>query len=181
MRRLWFAGFAVVVLTGCGSEEKLPPKQEPTSSSTGGDEGGSGGGGGTGGTAGEGGATDPRFDALVQAIEAERAALGAPGVAVAVIEDGKVTFARGFGSKDPESDVPVEATTLFRIGSVNKMLTAAAMLHDVETGDVDLDAPITTYLPDFQLTQDATWAPSIHARELLTHSSGLYDYLLVEV
>src|SRR5262245_25861892 len=90
------------------------PSQSSTSStatgggtSTGG-TGGTGGGTSTGGTGGTGGgaaaggtSSSARFDALIAAIESERKELGAPGVAAAVIEDGKVTFAQGFGSKDP--------------------------------------------------------------------------------
>ena len=114
-------------------------------------------------------------------MEAERVALGAPGVAVAVIEDGEVTFAAGFGSKDPDGDDPVLPTTLFRIGSVQKMLTSTAVLQQADLGNVDLDAPITDVLPEFDLTYDATWAPSITPRHLLTHTSGIADYLEIDV
>lgn len=162
---------ASVFLAGCGG----PAETEST-------KGGVGGGGGSGGasTGGTGG-TDPRFDPLIAAVEQEIEELGAPGAAVAVIEDGKVTFARGFGSKDPNADVPVKATTLFRIGSVNKMLTAAALLAQVGKGKMDLEAPVTTYVPDFQFDLDPTWAPSIRGEHLLTHTSGMSDYLEIEV
>lgn len=160
------------------------------------DDGTTGGSGGTGGSgaAGAGGAgggaeggaggetTNPRFDALIEAIEAEREELGAPGVAVAIIEDGEITFARGFGSKDPDDpNVPVLPTTLFRIGSVNKMLTAAALLQSVEAGDVDLDASLTDYVPDFDITDAQGGASTITVRDLLRQSSGLYDYLRIRV
>jgi len=166
-----------LLIAGCG------PAETGTTTSSGG-TGGTGGAGGTGGTpatGGTGGGVDPRFDALIAAVEAEREELGAPGVAVAVIEDGEVTFARGFGSKDPSADVPVEATTLFRIGSVNKMLTAAGLLVQVGKGTIDLDAPVTDYVPDFQFDADAEWAPSIRGEHLLTHSSGMSDYLEIDV
>ncbi len=116
-----------------------------------------------------------RFRAVADSIEAERAALGAPGVAVAIMEHGKVTFAQGFGQKHPDRADPVLPTTLFRIGSVTKMLTAAALLQLVQDGEVDLGAPITQYVPEFRLSRDPTWAPSIRVRHLLTHSSGLAD------
>lgn len=125
-------------------------------------------------------ADDPRFAALTAAIEAERKQLGAPGVAVAVLEKGKITYARGFGSKHPEKGDPVLPTTLFRIGSTTKMMTAAALLQLVEAGKVDLDAPVTDYVPEFHFDEDATWAPSIHVRHLLTHASGMYDLTSVE-
>jgi CubicO group peptidase (beta-lactamase class C family) len=117
-----------------------------------------------------------RFVPLAEALEAERQALGAPGVAALVIEDGVVTFAHGFGKKGVDSDEPVTSSTLFRIGSVTKMLTAAVLLQSVAAGEIALDDPITRVLPEFSLAGDASWAPSIQVEHLLTHSSGLLDY-----
>jgi CubicO group peptidase (beta-lactamase class C family) len=162
---------------GCGSDDTSGSGTSTTGT------GGSGGGvspGGSGGTT-DTEPTDPRYKPLVAAIQAEMKQLGAPGVAVAVIEDGKVTFSRGFGSKDPSKDDPVAATTLFRTGSVNKMLTAAGLLGQVAKGKVSLDQPVTTYVPDFHFTLDASWAPTIQVKHLLTHSTGMYDYLEVDV
>ena len=169
---------ASLLVAGCG-----PAETGTTTGNVGGTAGagGAAGHGGAGGaTGGAGGAADPRFDALIAAVEAEREDLGAPGVAVAVIEDGKVTFARGFGSKDPDADVPVEATTLFRIGSVNKMLTAAGLLAQVGKGTVDLDAPVTDVVPELHFDADPSWAPTIRGEHLLTHSSGMVDYLEID-
>lgn len=118
-----------------------------------------------------------RFQPLATAVEAERVSLGAPGVAVAVVEKGRVTFAHGFGSKDPTAVDPVHATTLFRIGSNTKMLTAIALLQTVQAGHLDLDRPITDKLPGFHLTLTPTPVGEITTRQLLTHASGLHDYL----
>lgn len=123
---------------------------------------------------------DPKYDAIREAIENERKKLGAPGVAVAILEGGHVTFASGFGSKDPETDDPVIASTLFRIGSVNKVLTATALLQLVDSGDVDLQEPITKYLPSLSFTKDATWAPSIRVKHLITHESAIVDTLEID-
>ncbi len=124
---------------------------------------------------------DPaRFDSLIESVEQELDIYDAPGVAVAVLEGGEVTFARGFGSKHPEEDDPVEATTLFRVGSVNKMLTAAGLLQLVESGEVDLTAPITDYLADFGFVLNDTWAPSIRVEHLITHMTGINDYLEID-
>ena len=125
-------------------------------------------------------AGDPRFAQLEQVIEQERTFLGAPGVAVAVIADGQLAFSKGFGTKlDGETD-PVQDTTLFRIASMTKMLTATAVLQLVESGDIDLDASVVDYVPDFKLNQNPDPAPTIQIRHLLTHSSGLNDYLLID-
>ena len=132
------------------------------------------------GCSGDGSGEVPqRFAPLAQAVEAERVSLGAPGVAVAVVEKGQVTFAKGFGSKDPTAaaGAPVEPTTLFRIGSTQKALTAIALLQTVQAGAVDLDRPITSYLPNFHLSQtpepvsQITAAPLAHAHERVTRLS----------
>ncbi|NUP12991.1 MAG: serine hydrolase [Polyangiaceae bacterium] len=144
--------------------------------------GSSSGGANAGGNGGAGGEEiDPRFQELIDTVEAERQSLGAPGVAIAVIENGEVTFAKGFGSKDPEAEDPVLPTTLFRIGSVNKMLTTVALLREVADGDVEVEAPVTDYVPEFEFAADPSWAPSIRIEDALRHASGIYDYLEIEV
>jgi CubicO group peptidase (beta-lactamase class C family) len=125
-------------------------------------------------------AISQRFAPLAAAVEAERQASGAPGVAVAVVEGGRVTFARGFGSKDPGGTNPVRASTLFRIGSNTKMLTAIALLQQVQEGRVDLDAPVVRYVPGFHLALTPAPVASITVRQLLTHASGLHDFLEVD-
>jgi CubicO group peptidase (beta-lactamase class C family) len=122
-----------------------------------------------------------RFMPLVDAVHAEMAQLGAPGVAVLVLEHGQVTFAHGFGTKDPAGGDPVHATTLFRIGSVTKMLTTCGLLQFVANGQLNLDHPITEPLPDFNFATNAMWAPSIELKHLLTHASGIVDYLTIDV
>ena len=127
----------------------------------------------------------PRFAALSAAVEAERIASGAPGVAVAVVEKGRVTFARGFGTRGVGRDSggradAVCASTLFRIGSNSKMLTAVALLQQVADRKVDLDAPIVRYLPGLHLNLTPAPVTGITARQLLTHASGLHDYLEID-
>ena len=119
------------------------------------------------------GADDPRFQEVVQAVEEELSASNASGAAVAIIEKGEVTFARGFGTKHPNRNRLVQAGTLFRMASVNKMMTAVGLLQQVEAGAADLDDPITDHLPTLSFELDETWAPSITLRHLLTHTSGL--------
>lgn len=185
--RLSFLALASLpVLWACGSDDDPPTSAAASSSaaSSGSGAGASGSGGagaGAGGGGGEAAAIEPRFEPFYAAVEAEREALGAPGVAVAVIENGEVTFAAGIGKKSPDSEDGVSAHTLFRIGSVQKMLTSTALLQQVEAGTVDLEAPITDTVPAFDFSEDATWAPSITSRNLLTHTSGIADYLQIDV
>lgn len=127
-----------------------------------------------------GGSVTTRFTPMIEAIEQEMRDLEIPGAAVAVIEGGEVTFAQGFGRKHPQRAETVQSTTLFRIGSVTKTLTAIGLLQWVDAGVVDMNAPITDYLPDFYFVTDANWAPSIRVRDLLTHQSAMADYLEVD-
>jgi CubicO group peptidase (beta-lactamase class C family) len=119
---------------------------------------------------------DPRFDPLVEAILADLAASDAPGVSVAVMEDGEVTFARAFGSGHPDQDVPITADTLFQIGSDTKKQTAVALLRKVEQGLVSLDDSLAELLPQLEFANDAEWNDQILVEHLLTHQGGFYDY-----
>lgn len=94
-----------------------------------------------------------------------------PGLAVAVVADDRIAFAEGFGVADVDGR-PVEADTPFAIGSVSKTITAVAVLRLADAGLVELDAPVSTYLP--RLVADGAGAgadPTLV--QLLTHTSGL--------
>ncbi len=94
-----------------------------------------------------------------------------PGVAVAVVKDGKVIYAKGFGFLRVGSDEPVDETTLFGMGSTTKAFVAAALLMLAEEGKVDLDVPVVNYLPDFRLS-DPEVTYQVTARDLLSHRVG---------
>ena len=98
-----------------------------------------------------------------------------PGVAVGLIADGEEWLA-GFGVTNVEHPLPVDADTLFQIGSITKTFTATALMRLVERGDVELDAPVRTYLPDLRL-RDEDVARRVTLRHLLTHRGGWFgDY-----
>jgi CubicO group peptidase (beta-lactamase class C family) len=80
--------------------------------------------------------------AIDRAVRAELAATHTPGAAVAVISDGRVVYARGFGLANVDTGAKVTPTTLFRLGSTTKMLTAAAMVALARRGTIKLDEPI---------------------------------------
>ena len=124
-------------------------------------------------------APDARFDALAETLDSERTSLGAPGLAVAIVEDGAVVWCAGFGDKHPEDGGDVLPTTLFRMGSVNKMMTATALLQQVDAGAVSLSEHATTYLPGFQLDYSPDYT-DITVEHLLTHQGGFYDYLTID-
>ncbi len=97
---------------------------------------------------------------------------GAPGASVAIVEDGEVTFARGFGVTDLEDPVPVTADTNFAIGSVTKAFTAAALAVLVDDGKLDWDDPVIDHMPEFRMA-DAWITREMTVRDLLVHRSGL--------
>ena len=113
-------------------------------------------------------------DAVDQCVTQSMAQAGTPGAAVAVALDGALILERGYGVTRREGSTPVDADTYFRIGSVTKQLTAAAVLQQVELGTVALDDPVTAYVPELSLS--GQWpADRITVRHLLTHSSGFPD------
>jgi CubicO group peptidase (beta-lactamase class C family) len=97
-----------------------------------------------------------------------------PGLALAVFNDREVLYANGFGVTSLEdSGVPVTAQTLFRIGSTTKPLTGTAIMRLVERGQLELDQPITRYVPTLEDTLPNS--ARITLRMLLSHSAGFAD------
>jgi CubicO group peptidase (beta-lactamase class C family)/D-alanyl-D-alanine dipeptidase len=94
-----------------------------------------------------------------------------PAVSIALVEGKRVVWARGFGLARPKEKVPADAETVYRVGSVSKLFTDLAVMGLVERGKLDLDAPVTRYLPDFA-PKNPFGAP-ITLRQLMAHRSGL--------
>ncbi|NWG16100.1 MAG: beta-lactamase family protein [Chloroflexi bacterium] len=97
---------------------------------------------------------------------------GIPGAAVAIIQNGQVVMAKGFGVRELDGDQPVDADTLFLIGSITKSFTAMLMATLVEDGTLTWDTPVLDILPTFQLS-DPDVTPQIRIRDLLTMSTGV--------
>jgi CubicO group peptidase (beta-lactamase class C family) len=95
-----------------------------------------------------------------------------PGLAVAIVKDGNVVYAKGFGSRDLNKGLKVTTDTLFAIGSCSKAFTATAMGILVDEKKLDWDKPLRDYLPDFKLS-DSYATEHIRPRDLVTHQSGL--------
>lgn len=117
-------------------------------------------------------------DELAWAFEDETDDLGAPGGAIAILH-GDILYAQGFGTRHPDGGDPVAPTTLFRIGSVTKMMTAAALLQQVDAGQLSLDDDVGTLIPGLHLggvgsIEDAT----LH--QLISHQGGVYDLTPIE-
>lgn len=94
-----------------------------------------------------------------------------PGLSIAVAVDGKIIWSEGFGFADLENQLRVTTKTRFRIASISKPITAAAMARAFEQGKLDLDAPVQRYVPNFP-----TKGVEITARQLVGHLSGIRHY-----
>ena len=110
-----------------------------------------------------------RIDATLQTLTGS-AKGSTPALSVAVVENGRLVYARAFGVNDLTTNTSATPGTRFRIASVTKMFTAVAVMQLVETGSVKLDAPLATYLAD------APHATKVTIRQLLMHTSGISNY-----
>ena len=95
-----------------------------------------------------------------------------PGMAIAIVKDGKVVAARGFGVRKLGDSTPVDGKTLFEVASNSKVFTAVALALLVDEGKLAWDDPVTKHLPDFQM-YDAYVTREMTIRDLLVHRSGL--------
>jgi CubicO group peptidase (beta-lactamase class C family) len=95
-----------------------------------------------------------------------------PGIAVAIVKDGKVAFAKGYGVRKLGEATPVDENTLFGIGSNTKAFTAALLATLVDEGKISWDDPVYQRLPGFQM-YDPYVSHEMTIRDLLTHRSGM--------
>ncbi|WP_197911948.1 serine hydrolase domain-containing protein [Kineobactrum salinum] len=106
-----------------------------------------------------------------------------PSGVVAVMKDGELVFAKGYGYIDVAKRIPVDAaTSLFRPGSISKLFTWVAVMQQVEQGRLDLDVDVNQYLETFQV-EDSWPGQPVTLRHILTHTAGFEDgalgYLII--
>lgn len=101
-----------------------------------------------------------------------------PGLAIAVVADGELVFAKGYGVRELGGAEPVDEHTLFAIGSTTKAMTAATVGLQVAAGRMGWDDPVARHLPGFRL-RDSYASHQATARDLLTHRAGLGNADLV--
>lgn len=102
------------------------------------------------------------------------AAYKIPGVSIAVIDGGRVAWAKGYGTRKVGTDERVGPETLFEAASTTKVVTAAVALHFVEVGRLDLDKDVNAYLRSWKVPEsDLTREHKVTLRLLLTHRAGL--------
>ena len=109
-----------------------------------------------------------KIDSLVQVTLAEGPVAA---LSIGVKRGDHLLLAKGYGQADVENSVPATGQTVYRIGSITKQFTAAAVMQLVEAGKIGLDDPMTKYLPDFP-----TQGHRVTIRHLLSHTSGIKSY-----
>ena len=114
-------------------------------------------------------ATPDGFDARVEAL---RNRTGVPGMAIAIVENGQVTLAKGYGVRKLGSTTAVDAHTIFPTGSTGKAFTVAALGILVDQGRIGWDDKVIDHLPGFQM-YDPWVTREMTIRDLLVHRSGL--------
>jgi CubicO group peptidase (beta-lactamase class C family) len=111
------------------------------------------------------------YQARIPELMAEQDILG---LAVALVDGDRVLWTQGFGHLDGDGSAPVDADTMFSVQSMSKLFTATAVMRAVQNGRLDLEEPITTYLPDFTVHSGFEDQPEqkITPRMLLSHTAG---------
>jgi CubicO group peptidase (beta-lactamase class C family) len=104
------------------------------------------------------------------------AAYDIPGLAVAVVADGEIAYERGYGVKHRLQGGTVDEHTLFRHGSVGKMMTGAAVMRLVDQGVIDLDDPVTEYVPELHFAPGPWTADQMRVRHLITNSAAIPSF-----
>lgn len=114
--------------------------------------------------------TDSRFAAVMETAAESREKCHVPGMAFGVMADGE-KLTEGLGVTDPRAPLGVDADTLFQIGSISKTFAGTLAALHAQRGKLDLDAPLTDYLPEFQVA-DADATKRVTPRHLLSHNAG---------
>jgi CubicO group peptidase (beta-lactamase class C family)/D-alanyl-D-alanine dipeptidase len=113
----------------------------------------------------------PVSAALAKFIQHEIEDKGLPALSIALVDQERLVWAQSFGYADPQAKIEAAPETVYRIGSVSKLFTDIAVMQLVERGELDLDAPVENYLPDFH--PHNRFGKPITLRQLMSHRSGL--------
>ncbi|WP_244424542.1 serine hydrolase [Methylobacterium nodulans] len=100
---------------------------------------------------------------------------GVPGMAVAVVRDGKTVYAKGFGVRKIGESQPIDADTVFQIASLSKSLAASVVAHEVGLGTIKWDTPLVAHLPWFRLG-DPWITQHVTIADMFSHRSGLPEH-----
>ncbi|UCC25850.1 MAG: beta-lactamase family protein [Gemmatimonadales bacterium] len=119
-------------------------------------------------------AWDEAIASFAGEIAAQVMADGIGGIAAGVVVDGDLVWARGFGWSDRDEERPMAPSTVSRTGSISKSVTGMLLMRLVDEGTVDLDDPVSLFLPEFSAVDGhAEGAPPVTLRQLASHTAGL--------
>lgn len=110
---------------------------------------------------------------LTWLIEKEMADNNVTGLSIALVDDQKIVWSTGFGYSDAENKVPATPETPYRMGSIAKVITASAAMRMAEDGRMDIDQPLSRYLPGFSIKSRFDSTSPVTPRNIMTHHSGL--------
>ncbi|HEV8530357.1 MAG TPA: serine hydrolase domain-containing protein, partial [Methylomirabilota bacterium] len=114
------------------------------------------------------------LDLFVAWIEYRLAYWSLPSIAVALVHDQQLLWARAFGQADVERGIPATPATVYRVGSVTKLFTATAVMQLRDAGALRLDDPVAQHLPWFKIARERDHeGVELTVRQLLSHTSGL--------
>ncbi|AEH39251.1 serine hydrolase domain-containing protein [Halopiger xanaduensis] len=118
------------------------------------------------------------LEAFVDEVMAKRIGTTTPGATVAIVSGDRPVLTKGYGAADVDADDPVRADkTMFRVGSVGKLVTYTAVMQGVERGVLDLNVDVNTYLDDSEVTVPDTYDDPVTLRHLGTHTAGFESAL----
>ena len=112
------------------------------------------------------------LERAVDALRTHGDTSGVAGLAAAIMVDGDIVWSGGFGWSDVARGIPMSDSTVSRVGSISKPVANVADMLLVDLGRLDLDAPVSTYLPDYPRPQ----GDAITTRQLLSHTAGVRHY-----
>ena len=120
-----------------------------------------------------------KLDGLDKMIEDGLKEWRAPGMAISIVKDGELLYSKGYGYRDPEKQLAMDADTLYRIASNTKAFTALSLAILVDEGKLEWDKPVRHYIPYFRL-KDTYATENVTPRDLLSHRTGLpgHDWAL---
>jgi CubicO group peptidase (beta-lactamase class C family) len=120
----------------------------------------------------------PTKEYISQLIRSEMEKQKVTGLSIALVDDQKVVWAEGFGFADKAKGIAATPDTIYRAGSISKLLTATAAMQLADDGVLNIDQPLQRYLPEFSIKTRFSNAPPITPRSLMTHHSGLPSDLM---
>lgn len=119
--------------------------------------------------------TEKSISLMKERVEAMLKMWNLPGISVALVADGEMTYCDGFGARDVAAGLGMDGETQLPIGSISKSFTALALGILADEGKLDWDAPVRTYIPWLKLAKEET-AAKVTTRDLMSHRTGMAKY-----